>query len=71
MPDINNLKEERIIWAYGFCLDRTSWQWECVIKENVHLMMGRKQGVRKGLGTRHNFQRQAPGDLLPPIGTTS
>jgi hypothetical protein len=65
LPDINNLREKRFIWAHSFVgfspwwvgsitLDlwpgRTSWWWEPV-EEKAVLMADRKQRVRKELGT--------------------
>jgi hypothetical protein len=47
-------------------LDSTSWQRELVEEGNAHLLMNRKQGTRKGLGTSDNLQRHVPRDPLPP-----
>jgi hypothetical protein len=54
IPDVNNLKEEGLILVHGFrgvspcllgplCWGRTSWQWECVGKELLHLIVDRKK----------------------------
>jgi hypothetical protein len=54
-------------WLFGFRpLDRTSWWWKREEDEAVHLMVDRKQSVRKGQGTRPRLQMHTPSDLLPP-----
>jgi hypothetical protein len=36
------------------------------VADTTHLVADRKQREAKGLGTRHNFQKHLPSDLLPP-----
>jgi hypothetical protein len=54
-------------WLLGHMhLGRTSLQWKHMTGEFLHLMVARKQRVRKGSGTRYNLYRLMTNDLLSP-----
>jgi hypothetical protein len=67
MPDINNLKDQRLILAHSFSgvslslVERMWWS------RALHIIVARKQrkGIQEESRAGCNPQRHAPSDLLP------
>jgi hypothetical protein len=58
------LQRFQSIVLVSLILGRTSWWWNCVAEDPIHLRGGRKQRMRKELGIRYNLQRHARSYLL-------